>query len=100
MYKVRFNAEDQELIVDENETFLTIYEKFDSPLMFGCMEGMCGTCKIRVLENYENLSPMKAPEKEFLDSIDALQNERLACQCEILGDVSIDIADFGTDPIF
>ena len=100
MYKVRFNAEDQELIVNKNETFLMLYEKFDSPLMFGCMEGNCGTCKIRVLENSQNLSPMNSMEKEFLDSIDALENERLACQCEILGDVTIDIADFGADPIF
>ena len=100
MYKVRFDSEEQELLVGESETFLTIYEKYDSPLMFGCMEGNCGTCKIRVIENSENLSPMELKEKDFLQSIGASEDERLACQCKILGDVSIDVADFGTDPIF
>ena len=100
MYKVRFDSEEQELLVGESETFLTVYEKYDSPLMFGCMEGNCGTCKIRIIENYENLSQMELKEKEFLASIDAAENERLACQCSINGNVVLEIADFGADPIF
>lgn len=100
MCKVRFNIESQELTANKGESFLTLYEKFDSPLMFGCTEGNCGTCKIRIIDNPDSLSPMEPNEKEFLLSIDALDNERLACQCEIFGDVTVDIADFGSDPIF
>lgn len=86
--------------VRTNQTFLTLVDEHDTPLMFGCKEGLCGTCKIRVLENSQNISPMGPREKEFLDSIAAQPNERLACQNCVLGDVTIEIADFGMDAIF
>ncbi len=47
---------------------------------FGCNSGICGTCRIEVLEGMENLSEMTQAEKDMgLEG-----NERLACQCRIL----------------
>lgn len=60
------------------------------PLKFGCCQGECGTCAIRVLEGEENLSPMTKQEKITLARL-GLHHHRLACQCALRGDVVIDI---------
>ena len=98
MPTLRIGAQTYE--IKANQTFHNIYDEHDTPLMFGCKQGLCGTCKIRVLENPQNLTPMGPREKEFLESILAKPNERLACQNQILGDLTIEIADFGMDAIF
>lgn len=46
---------------------------------FGCRSGLCGTCKIKVLEGMENL--MDLTERELEMGLEP--NERLACQCSI-----------------
>jgi ferredoxin len=48
---------------------------------------------IRVLEGAENLSPMKDHERDFLETMAAEDNERLACQCKVLGDVKIEVSE-------
>ena len=97
---LRFYSEDEEIEVEYNKSLLSIDEDYSTPLLFGCMQGNCGTCKIKVIANGENLSPMEELEKTFLASIDAKLNERLGCQCRVLGDVVIEVADFGSDEIF
>ena len=100
MPMLRFESDNEEVEVEYNQSLISIEENNGTPLLFGCMEGNCGTCKIVVLTNEENLSPMEDRERTFLSSIDARPNERLGCQCRVLGDVTIDVADFGSDSIF
>lgn len=63
----------------------------NSPLLFGCRTGICGTCLIEVdaQENGE-LSAPSADEKELLELI-APDNPcaRLACQIELCADIRI-----------
>ena len=63
----------------------------NSPLLFGCRTGICGTCLIEVeaQENGELLAP-SADEKELLELI-APNNPhaRLACQIEMCADIRI-----------
>ena len=47
---------------------------------FGCQSGLCGTCKIDILEGAENLSELNQEEKEMGDRD---ENHRLACQAKI-----------------
>lgn len=59
------------------------------PLKFGCCQGQCGTCAIKLISGEENLSPKTKQEKETLSRL-KLESHRLACQCALRGDVVID----------
>lgn len=59
----------------------------NSPILFGCRTGLCGTCLVKVVG--EILSP-EAEEREILailapDDVQA----RLACQIKLTGDIAI-----------
>lgn len=59
------------------------------PLKFGCCQGMCGTCAIKLSKGKEHLSPPTKQELETLRRL-RLESHRLACQCALLGDVVIE----------
>jgi len=56
--------------------------------------GSCGTCKVAVKKGAENLSPKGVMEKftlwRMLSVIGHEQEARLACQCQVLGDCTIE----------
>ena len=56
--------------------------------------GTCGTCKIAVKKGAENLSQKGAMEKltlwRMLSVVGHEQEARLACQCSVLGDCTIE----------
>ena len=80
------------LTVEKNSALIDVCEHEDTSILYGCRDGACGACMIRVLENPENLSPMEDHEKDFLETMAATAEERLACQCRILGDVTIEVS--------
>lgn len=97
---LKIKNEGFELEVELGQTLVSIEEEHSTPLLFGCTEANCGMCKILVIDNPDGLSQMDEKERVFLESIDASPDERLGCQCRVIGDVTIEIADFGTDSIF
>jgi phenol hydroxylase P5 protein len=79
MAKVTFTPNEQtEEVADGAELREVCEEKFNIP--FGCKDGICGTCRIRVTEGDNNLSPKNEKETDMLPDHD---NERLACQAQI-----------------
>lgn len=52
---------------------------------------MCATCRCKVLEGAESLSPMARHEQKRLAELYAPKNARLSCQAEIRGDVVVEI---------
>ncbi len=73
--------------VDEGKLITKAAEKIGVP--FGCQEGVCGTCRIDVMEGEENLSELTEPEI----SLGRDKSHRLACQCKIKeGDIKIKIS--------
>jgi hypothetical protein len=48
---------------------------------------------IKVLEGADKISPMQDDEKDFLETMAALPNERLACQCRVFGDIKIAVSE-------
>ena len=87
---VHFLLEDMDVEVPNGATFFDVVNASGADVTFGCRNGTCGTCRIRIENGLENLSPMNSEERDFLGSMDANENERLGCQVCIHGDVSID----------
>ena len=56
---------------------------------FDCREADCGICIVRVVEGLSHLSDKTDAERDFLTAMRADDDERLACQARILGDVRI-----------
>ena len=69
----------------------------NSPILFGCRTGICGTCIIKVNPNtiQSELYPTKSEEEfEIIDLFSQdQQNLRLACQIHIKSDLDIEAAE-------
>ncbi len=78
--------------MEKNAAIIDVCENEDTSILFGCRDGACGACMIRVLENPQNLSPMQESERDFLETMAARDDERLACQCLVLGDVTVEVS--------
>ncbi|EIJ43904.1 ferredoxin [Beggiatoa alba B18LD] len=68
---------------------IDISERVGSGIMYGCREGDCGTCLMHVIKGMENLSAPSMLEDKVLKENMAGKNFRLACQAQILGDVTV-----------
>lgn len=65
-----------------------------TPIEFDCRAADCGICIVRVKEHPEHLSPPTTGEKDFLTAMRAAPDERLACQCRVMGDVTVEVEDY------
>lgn len=68
----------------------------DTKILFGCTNGFCGVCVCNIIKGKENLSEPTENEKEQLNFLKTRKNQRLACQCKVLGDITIEyVNEFG-----
>jgi ferredoxin len=93
MPKLTIITDKKTLEVEQGHALIDIAENEDTSILFGCRDGACGACLIKVVEHPENLSPMEEHERDFLETMAAREDERLACQCRILGDVVVEVAE-------
>jgi len=91
MAKAKIIFDDIELTVNVpvGSRVIEISEKVGASLIYGCRQGDCGKCKMKVLAGWENLSKPSAIEDKILKKIVAGEHIRLACQAQVLGDVVI-----------
>ncbi len=83
---ILINTGQTEEIKDGDKVKNVCEEKFRIP--FGCEDGICGTCRINIVEGNENLSPKNQKEEDMFSGEPGV---RLACQCAIKkGVVKID----------
>lgn len=74
-----FRFEGDELDVPDGEALLEYAEQLGVP--FGCQDGVCGTCRCRVVAGLEYLGAKNEKEEDM----DLDPDERLVCQCTIRG---------------
>lgn len=83
--KVTFTDVSLTVNVPAGTRIIEVSEKIGSGITYGCREGECGTCLTHVIEGGENLSEPSALETRVLKENLAGRNDRLACQCQVLG---------------
>lgn len=93
MAKVKFTntGEEEEAKIDQN--LMEVTQDAGWPIAYGCEDGLCGTCVVRVAEGKENLNTPDDKEKQTLDIMGLAEGDfRLACQCKVEkdGDVTIE----------
>lgn len=91
MPKVTFTNDDLTVDVEDGANLKDIAESSGATIPFGCEQGICGTCLINVPDQ-SNLSSIEENEQETLDAMGSEPDQRLACQCQVKGDVSIESA--------
>jgi ferredoxin len=65
-------------------SYLTIQ---NSPVLFGCRTGICGTCLVKVTGN---IAPPNLAERELLEILAPGDRQaRLACQIDLTSDLEI-----------
>ena len=93
MPKVYIKTDDKTIEVTEGVPLIDMCEDHDTSILFGCRDGACGACMVRILKGAENISKMEDSERDFLETMAAEDNERLACQCKVYGDVDLEVSE-------
>ncbi len=89
-------TDQEEIELQDRSRIKDVAEELGIP--FGCRSGICGTCKIEVLEGEENLDDLNEQEQAMGDRD---RTHRLACQCSILkGTVKIKSERYGSNVFF
>jgi len=69
---------------------IEVSEKVGAGITYGCREGDCGTCIMKVTDGYQNLSEPSVLEDKILRENMAGKHNRLACQAQVLdGNISV-----------
>ena len=87
--KIEFKKDVQEFEVRKGVGFQALCTQHKTPIQYDCRKADCGICIMRVTVGAENLSPPTAHEADFLKAMNADSDERFACQCRIMGDVTV-----------
>lgn len=81
------NSAYSSVTVDGRKPLAAILTLQNSPILFGCRTGICGTCLVLATGN---LLPPNAEEQEVLAILaPASPNARLACQIKTTGSISL-----------
>ena len=86
--KVQFSGTNyQPIYVEKNQKISEYLTIENSPVLFGCRTGICGTCLV-VVEG--DIPPPSSEEKEILEILAPDKPKaRLACQIQLTNDITI-----------
>jgi ferredoxin len=91
LHKVSFSDSEMQPVELENNSCLSEHLTIqNSPILFGCRIGICGTCLVEVLDEHPENRIRTEVEEEYLSAIAPEQkNARLACQIHLKRDLLI-----------
>ncbi|WP_250534749.1 2Fe-2S iron-sulfur cluster-binding protein [Caballeronia sp. AZ10_KS36] len=95
MFKLTLVPQDVEVLLPANSSLTELEFELHGQdgIPFGCRSGACGACVIEVLNGPAALGEKHGREAEFLDHLGYKgERFRLACQCRLIGDVTISTA--------
>ncbi len=90
MPKIIFKSDGKEIEVPKGTSLTQAAEDAGASIPFSCKAGVCMSCLVNVVKGAENLGPMTDNEKATLEGFGAKQNQRLACQCVVNGDATVE----------
>ncbi len=82
---VTFEDIDVTITVPAGTRLIEISEKVGAGITYGCREGECGTCLMRIVSGMDNLAEPSMLEDKVLKELMAGRRHRLACQAQVLG---------------
>lgn len=85
MAKVTYKNKDESVEISDGSSFKQVIRDNSWNIPFGCEEGICGTCIVRIVSGMENLSEVSEKERQTLKAMELDEKEfRLVCQLQIL----------------
>lgn len=87
--KVTLGGQEFNVEIPKNENLLDGVNDKGVAVKWDCKSGVCDTCKVRVLNGMENLSPPNDAEKNMLGDEAIAQGYRLSCQVTANGPCTI-----------
>ncbi len=86
MASIKNNANNTSVVIKPEDRLIEAGEKIGIP--FGCTEGNCGTCLVRIVKGQAGLNKYSDKEEAF----GLEEDERLTCQMRVLhGDVLVEV---------
>jgi ferredoxin len=71
-------------------TILAAANQVEVPIGQSCSgDGICGWCRVTVLEGMEHLAPPTSLEKKCMEANSFSGEERAACMAKVKGDVTV-----------
>lgn len=88
---ISFKKNRTPLIVNVGTNLMNALLDAGIPVASSCRgDGVCAKCKLNIIEGMNNLTPENPNEAFLRESKNIPPNERLSCQVQILGDITID----------
>jgi ferredoxin len=90
MPDVRFAPSGKSKAIKPGATILAAANQAKLPIGQSCDgEGICGWCRVRVVEGMENVAPPTVLEKNLMHNAGFKPDERAACLAKVTGDITI-----------
>lgn len=89
--KIEFiDSDKQSITLDDGDNLSEKLTIHNSPILFGCRIGICGTCAVEIVDSEKPLHDRTHDEKEFLGVMAPGRDDvRLACQININTNIKI-----------